>query len=333
MRAQIMVPVVDALRSRLFGQDDWTRLEELGDVHVTSPNFTDPDTAARLAQADVIITGWGSGCLDVHAVQHASNLRAIVHTGGSVRSVATPAVYERGITVSSQTVANSQPVAEFSLALILLAGKQAFRAQRLYAEKRAFIDREEYFPDAGLYRTRIGLVGLSRISRRLIELLAPFDVEVVVFSRHLNADAAAALGVVASGLDDLLSSCDVVSLHSAALPSTQHMIGARELGRLRDGATLVNTARGALIDHAALERELSTGRIWAIIDTTDPYEPLPPDSPLWDLPNVMLTPHFAGAVGKELNRLGRAAVDDVEAILQGRVPAGVVTEAQYEAQA
>lgn len=333
MSVEILVPIGDVLRARLFNAEDWARLSALGHVQVLADaRYDEAGSRAALARADVVVTGWGTQRLDGPLLAEAPALRAVVHTGGSVRSIVGPEAFEREIVVSSQTAANAQPVAEFSLAMILLAGKDSFRAQRLYAQTRSFIDREEYFPSAGLYQRQVGLVGLSRISRRLIELLRPFDLDVAVYSRHLGEDEAARLGVRGLGLDELLSTSDVISLHSASLPSTRHMIGARELSLIRHGATLLNTARGAIVDQSALIAELATGRFDAILDVADPDVTVP-DSPLWDMPNVILTPHFAGAVGTELMRLGHAAVQDVATVLSGEQPAGAISATQYEAQA
>jgi phosphoglycerate dehydrogenase-like enzyme len=130
-------------------------------------------------------------------------------------------------------------------------------------------------------------------------------------------------------LDELLAASDVVSLHAPSLPSTRHMLDARRLALLGDGATLINTARGALIDHDALVVELLTGRIDAVIDVTEP-EVLPPDSPLYDLPNVVLTPHIAGALGVEIRRLGDSAVDEIERYAAGEPFAHPVTAADLE---
>jgi phosphoglycerate dehydrogenase-like enzyme len=117
-------------------------------------------------------------------------------------------------------------------------------------------------------------------------------------------------------LDELLAASDVVSLHAPALLETHHQIDARRLALLRDGATLINTARGWLVDGAALERELASGRIDAVLDTTDP-EVLPADSPLYEFPNVFLTPHVAGAMGTETQRMAALALDEIERFARG----------------
>ena len=126
----------------------------------------------------------------------------------------------------------------------------------------------------------------------------------------------AALGAEKVELDELLRRSDVVSLHAPSLPETQHLLDARRLALLRDGAILINTARGALVDGDALAAELVAGRIDAVIDTTDP-EILPADSPLYELPNVFLTPHIAGAMGTETQRMADLALDEIERLAKG----------------
>jgi phosphoglycerate dehydrogenase-like enzyme len=114
----------------------------------------------------------------------------------------------------------------------------------------------------------------------------------------------------------LLAAADVVSLHAPALPETHALLDRRRLALMRDGAILVNTARGWLVDGDALTAELVSGRLDAVLDTTEP-EILPADSPLYDLPNVFLTPHIAGALGRETERLGAHAVAEIERFARG----------------
>jgi phosphoglycerate dehydrogenase-like enzyme len=172
----------------------------------------------------------------------------------------------------------------------------------------------------GNYRRRVGLVGASFVGRRVIELLAPYDVEVAVYDPFLTAGDAAGLGVEkVDDLDALCASVDVLSLHAPDIEATRGMIGAAQLAALGDRATFVNTARPALVDQDALERELLSGRISAILDVTEP-EPLPPDHPLLALPNVFVTPHVAGAMGNELHRLAELAVVEVERHAAGEPP-------------
>jgi phosphoglycerate dehydrogenase-like enzyme len=150
----------------------------------------------------------------------------------------------------------------------------------------------------------------------VIPLLEPHRLEVVVSDPYLDATEAARIGVRAVSLDELLATSDVVSLHAPALPETERMIAAPQLASMIDGATLINTARGVLVDHDALTAEVASGRLTAVLDVTDP-EPLPPDHPLLHLPGCVVTPHLAGSQGTELGRMAELAVEEVRRFAAG----------------
>ncbi|WP_316959428.1 NAD(P)-dependent oxidoreductase [Streptomyces sp. TRM68367] len=171
-------------------------------------------------------------------------------------------------------------------------------------------------PGIGNYGRRVGVIGASRIGRRVLELLRPFDLSPALTDPYVDEATAAALGAPLLPLDDLLRTCDIVTIHAPETPETHHLVGRRELALMPDGAVLINTARGALVDHDALVAELRTGRLAAILDVTDP-EPLPGDSPLYDLPNAFVTPHLAGSQGNELARLGQTVAEEAERLLAG----------------
>lgn len=275
-------------------------------------DFHDPSVKEQLARTDILLTGWG--CPDIGARELAlmPELRLISHAAGTVKYFLSQAVFERGVTVCSAAEANAQPVAEFALAMILLSGKRTFGFRRIYGQDRGRgnVDRLQSQAIGNLGLT-VGLVGASRIGRRVINLLQPFDLDLILFDPFLSAAEAERLGVRLVSLDELMAMSDVISLHAPSLPQTRHMIGADALARMKDGATLINTARGALVDEEALLAELKTGRIEAVIDVTDPEVP-PQNSPFYSLPNVFLTPHIAGAVGLERARLGDMAIAEIE---------------------
>ncbi|MET9799350.1 hydroxyacid dehydrogenase [Streptomyces sp. NPDC006368] len=276
----------------------------------------EPPVAAALAEAEVLLTCWGATPLTAGVLERAPRLRAVVHAAGSVKHHVTEACWARGIAVTSAAAANALPVAEYTLAAILLAGKHVLRAARRYAELRTAHDWQGELATSGNYRRAVGVVGASRIGRRVIELLRPFDVQVLLYDPYVTAGEAAALGVVPMSLDDLCARADIVSVHAPQLPATHHLIGAAQLALMPDGATLINTSRGSLIDGTALLPHLTAGRLHAVLDVTDP-EPPPPDSPLYRLPNVLLTPHIAGSLGNELHRMADQALDELERYVRG----------------
>lgn len=297
-----------------FDEERIGRLESL--VELVSPHpvadLDDDLLAADLARVEVLVTSWGAQQLTAERLARMPALRAVFHCAGTVRGIATDAFWARGITITSAADANAIPVAEFTFASIVLADKRAqFLAREPLAHRtedwRTRLLTHGY---SNLGRT-IGVVGFSRIGRRVVALLRQLeDVEILVADPHVDAATIATAGATLTTLDDLLRRVDVLSLHAPELPETRHMIGAPELALLRDGATVVNTARGSLIDTEALVAECSAGRLDAVLDVTDP-EPLPVDSPLYRLPNVSMTPHIAGSLGSETRRLSDAALDEL----------------------
>lgn len=270
----------------------------------------------RLRTVEVLVTGWGCPPLDDGVLARMPALRAVVHAAGSVKGVVTEACWRSGIEVSSQADANAVPVAEFALAAIIFANKRAFALHAMYDEVRNGWSSAALPSDIGNYRRVVGVVGASRVGRRLIELLRPFDLSVLVADPFLDESGAERLGAELVDLDTLCRRSDVVTLHAPSLPSTRHMIDAARLALMRDGATLINTARGALVDHEALAAETRAGRLAAVLDHTDPTV-LAADSPLFDNAGVWITPHIAGSLGNELSRVGQGAIDEVRRFLAG----------------
>lgn len=308
-----------ALTPGLFSPALCARLVALAELPDPEPlqRFDDERAERLLARVEVLLTGWGCPRIDAAVLARAPRLYAILHAAGTVKGHVDEAAWERGVRVSSAAAANAVPVAEYTVAAILLASKRAFRLQRLYREVRALRlwPREVPEPLGSLGRT-VGIVGASRIGRLVLERLRPFDFARLVHDPFLAPDEARALGAEPLGLDELLARSDVVSLHAPLLPETRGLLDRRRLALLRDGAVLVNTARGGLVDAAALADELVSGRLDAVLDVTDP-EVLPADSPLYDLPNVFLTPHVAGAMGAETQRLAALALDELERLVRG----------------
>ncbi|MGA5203850.1 hydroxyacid dehydrogenase [Streptomyces variegatus] len=304
----------------LFPPPLMERLRRTADIDpgLVVRDFADPADAAALASAEVLITGWGCPHLGSGVLTAAPKLDAVLHAAGSVRSLVGDALWEHGVKVSSAVTGNALPVAEYTLAMILLLGKDTFDHRERFRRTHAYPGPAETAATGNLGR-RVGIIGASRVGRRLLELLRPFDLTVLLHDPYVSPAEAAALGAESLSLEDLLRHSDIVSLHAPDIPATHHMLDRDRLALVRDGGVLVNTARGALVDHAALTDELVSGRLNAVLDVTDP-EPLPAGSPLYHLPNVFLTPHIAGSLGNELERLGRIVVEEMERLAAGVPP-------------
>ncbi|MFF5786123.1 hydroxyacid dehydrogenase [Streptomyces sp. NPDC012693] len=302
-------------RDALFAPAEIQRLTASVDIdpdHVAEDFSQEP----ALEDVEILITSWGCPLLDEEVLARAPMLRAIVHAAGSVKHHVTQACWDRGVVVSSAAAANAVPVAEYTVAAILFANKRVLEIGGLYRDHRSPLDWSRRFPGFGNYRRTVGVVGASLVGRKVIELLRPYDLDVLLADPHVSTLRAAAMGVRRVELDELVGTSDVVSLHAPALPETHHLMDARRLSLMRDGATLVNTARGSLVDTEALTAEAAGGRIHAVIDVTEP-EVLPAGSPLYALPNVLLTPHIAGSLGGELHRITGSALDEIERYCSG----------------
>lgn len=310
-----MIPGVEAM---LLTKTTRRELDALVDLVSPSAGDLTGLAEADLASVEIVVGSWGCSVLDAALLARMPRLRLLAYAAGTVKHTVTPAVWEHGILVSSAAAANAVPVAELTFAAIVMIAKDVFRIRDRHREVRGtepVVGRGPAGP-VGTRGLRIGVVGASNIGRLLIGRLHTLDVEIAVADPYLDADDAAGLGVTAMPLDDLVAWADVVTIHAPELPSTRHMFDTARLARMRDGAWLVNTARGSLVDTDALTRECERGRLCAWLDTPDP-EPLPADSPLYDMPNVVLTPHIAGSLGNEVSRMGDLAVAEVRRFLAG----------------
>ena len=266
----------------------------------------------RIGKVEIVLGSWGCNVLDHALLARMPKLRFLAYAAGTVKHTVTPATWECGVVVSSAAAANAVPVAEFTFAAVVMIAKDVFRVRdALRATRgRAAVTGVGPTGELGTRGMRVGLIGASTIGRLVIERLRTLDVTVAVADPFLEEDDAQRLGVMRMELDDLFAWSDIVSVHAPDLPSTRHLVDANCLSRMHDGAWLINTARGALVDTEALTRECVAGRLNAFIDTPDP-EPLPEESPLYELTNVVLTPHIAGSLGSELSRMGDLAVSEI----------------------
>jgi len=319
MRPKLLFAMAADKTRHVFDGPTIARLRESCDILREAPveSFAEPEVRRLLAETEVLVTGWGCPMVGPDLLRAAPNLQLIAHAAGTVKYTIDASAYAAGIRVTHSAEANAVPVAEFTLASILFSTKHIFAFRDRY---RADPSRRSTYPlmdePIGNFRRTVGIVGASRIGRRVIELLRNFDFSVLLYDPFVQLGDPELAGVELVELDTLMARSDVVSIHAPSLPTTRGMIGARQLKLMQDGATFINTARGALVDEAALVSELQTQRIFGVIDVTDPEIP-PADSPLFSLPNVFLTPHVAGAIGAERLRLGLMAVEEIERFVRG----------------
>jgi phosphoglycerate dehydrogenase-like enzyme len=269
----------------------------------------------RLDEVEIMFTGWYSPRLEGDYLKRMPRLKAVFHGGGTINFIVSDEFWERDIPISSAYHANSIPVAEFSQAAILMSLKKVWGLSRLTKEERRW-SRCEAVP--GAYHSVVGLLSLGAIGRLVAERLRTSSLEVIAYDPFVNSGEAARLGVRMVSLPELFMQSDVVSIHVPLLRETRGMVTGALLESMKRGATLLNTARGAVIREAEMIDVLSRRPdLTAVLDVVE-TEPLPPDSPLYDLPNVVLTPHMAGSVGPECRRMGAFMSEELSKFRAGQ---------------
>ncbi|MBM7564301.1 hydroxyacid dehydrogenase [Paenibacillus sacheonensis] len=288
--------------------------------------FTSADLADRIGEYDACITSWGSPAFTPEVLARAEKLKFIGHGAGSVVSIVNEDVFGTSIAVTSANPVLALSTAECAVALIL-AGAWDMKSYSARIPRGAWSDnsRETVL---GVTGRTIGLVGYGEISKQVIRMLKPFGAKVLLYSAHCAREEADALGAELCGLNELFERSDIVSLHNTWTPRTEGMIGTEQLKRLRDGALLVNTARGPIVQEEALLAELRAHRIRAALDVYD-REPLPADHELPALPNVICLPHIGGFHDVLKRSLCDFVVDELGRFASGEHLLGRITRDRY----
>ncbi|MGM9637357.1 MAG: hydroxyacid dehydrogenase [Eubacteriales bacterium] len=270
-----------------------------------------------LSETVFIFSTWGMPSLSPAEIQRFfPKLRAVFYAAGSVKQFAEPFL-SHGIKISSAYAANAIPVAEFTVSQILLASKGFFRSSALYSKGEIADARRIAASYPGNYGICVGIIGAGMVGRAVCRLLRAYSVEILVYDPYLSDEDARSLGAKKATLEEIFSTCMVVSNHVPNLPSTRKMFRYGLFSLMRENATFINTGRGAQVVEEDLCRILTERPdLVALLDVTDP-EPPQDGSPLFDLPNALLTPHIAGSSGKETFRMGEYMLDEYRRFAAG----------------
>jgi phosphoglycerate dehydrogenase-like enzyme len=268
----------------------------------------------RIRDAEVVISVRSSSRFTQKVFRQCPGLRLVSLWGTGTDNVDLAGASKHGVTITNTPGVSAFSVAEHALALMLAAAR-AIPAQDAAVRGGAWPRGQ----GIELRGKTLGIVGLGAIGRRFAELGQAIGMRVVAWTLHPNP----AMGIELTEFDELLRSSDVVSIHVRLSPQTTGMIGAREFGLMKPSALLINTARGAIVEEAALVDALGTKRIARAGLDVFTSEPLPPGHPLTQLPNVVLTPHSAGITPEALEAGLQMAIENVWSFLAGN-PANVV---------
>ena len=268
-------------------------------------------TAAELdaipEDTEIVFSTWGMPTLtEAQIAQHLPRLQCVFYAAGSVQAFARPFL-ARGVRIFSAWAANAVPVAEYTVAQIVLANKGFFAQARDMKTKQTAPRSVAYL---GNYGQSVGLVGCGMIGSLVAEMLKPYALDVYVYDPYLSPEKAAALGVSPCTLNELFEKCAVVSNHLPNNAETRGMLTYAQFSRMRPYAAFLNTGRGAQVVEKDLVRVLrERPDLIAILDVTDPEPPVQ-GSPLYSLPNCILTPHIAGSLGQEVWRMSAYIADE-----------------------
>ncbi|MEO8391683.1 MAG: hydroxyacid dehydrogenase [Chloroflexota bacterium] len=312
----LFTPENGFIKETYFPPDALVWLERTGEV-VYNPKespFTGTELSEAIRNVDICVTHWGCPTFTASVLESANQLKLIAHAAGSVGDLLTEAVFQKSIKVCSANRVLAKYVAESVLADIL-AGLRLIPLLDQTMKKRLSAGKTIY-ASRSLFGAKIGLVGLGAIGFYLLDLLAPFDVQIKVYDPYLPAAALEGYpNVELCPLDEALRWGEIISIHASLTPETHGLIDAGKLKQIRDGALFVNTARGAIVDENALTRELQQGRLSAVLDVFT-VEPLPLESSLRDLDNVILLPHVAGITSRE--QMSYAMIEEIERYANGQ---------------
>ena len=329
-----------ATRARFIADDSVARLERDAEVRwlefdgparASGPPPDDPSARARLiefvAGLDALVVSHGCPRVDDEVLAAARSLRLVgdLHGDRFAQRIDVEAARRRGVWAVDTTNASSDPVAEWALALILIGlrnGGALFRrmvAGELLWPDRTVFERDPGYLNGELTGKTVGIIACGHIGRRLLRLLAPFDVHVLVYDPHAPDALAEIYDVTVTGLHRVMSGSDVVVCLAPLTSQSRGMIGADAIAALRPGSVFVNVSRGAVVDSAALTARLRGGDIIACLDVWNP-EPVPPDAEIRALPNVFLSPHIAGVTAAAEPRFFDLMVDEVLRVLAGDHP-------------
>ena len=312
----------EVLRRRLSRGFRWTR---------SGARSLERVPRGALAEADALVTTWDSPLFPAGSLERAPRVRMVGHCGGEVKGRFAAPLFDR-ITITNAPGPMAGYVAELAVATLLYAVRNvdAHRASLRRATNAVYsrIHRDGVGDETVAGRA-IGLLGFGRIGRQVAARLRPFGARVLVHDPYVSAQDVRRLGATPVSWPALLDGSRHLVIAAALTPRTRGLVDGRALRRLPDGAVVVNVARGALLDLAALTAEVRSGRLRCALDVTDP-EPLPPRHPLRRLPGAILTPHVASGQREVRAAMADTVLDDLERFFAGRRPRNRVTAAMLE---
>ena len=294
---------------RVYSHGRRERIATMSDLYphvITDDNFI--KHAEALDEVEVAFSTWGMPVLKSDQLKALPRLKAVFYAASSVKKFAKP-LLEKGIVLMSAWAANAIPVAEFTVAQIILANKGYFRDIISFKRPIGFKYWQGIAPK-GNYDENVSILGVGMVGRQVIQRLTAMKLNVLVYDPYLSCEEAEQIGTRKVTLEQAFSEAMIISNHMPNLIETRGIINASLLGRLQDGATFINTGRGVTVVESDLISELQKRpTITALLDVTDPEEPPKESSLLYSMENIFLSSHIAGSLGNEVCRMADYCID------------------------
>jgi phosphoglycerate dehydrogenase-like enzyme len=286
------------VKDKYFPPEIMAKIESIGTVSQNRLDrpWTEKELAKEIKGTDICITHWGSTQITPAVVKKADKLKLITHCAGSVFNIVCPEAYEKGIRVCSANKVMAKAVAEATLGYIMTSRLKIQKYTAITSAGGWKSGPADYGMMKSLHGADILLIGFGDIARFFYDLLAPFKVNLTVYDPYLKKEIIQAYKDInfTNDLDAAIEKADIVSVHASRNPDSERLIGKDRIDAMKNGALLVNTARGSIIDEEYMTETLRTGRISAALDVYE-EEPLDRNHPLRNMPNVICMPHLAGS--------------------------------------
>lgn len=309
----IAVLAGEELFASFFDQRRRARLSRISRWTLSPIHACDTGAISRLAGADALMTTWDSPYLSAETIKQLPSVQIIAHCGGEVKKRFDRSLFRKLVIVNTPGPM-AKPTAEMGAAFLLYAARNIDHYRIALRKRSNQIYKDVHLTGGGtesLLGSEVGMIGFGRIGRTLVEMLRGFDVRWRVYDPFASRELAAGLPVKFDSLNAVLKRSPLLMVTAAATEKTKNLLNRERLGLLQDGATVINIARGSLIDLAALTQEVKSGRLRCALDVTDPEEPLPLGHPLRTLPGAIVTPHLGGGGQRTRGEMADAAMDEL----------------------
>lgn len=265
----------------------------------------------NLSDVDFVFSGWGAVPIDKKALEVMPKLKVVFYGAGSIKRVQTEEMWQKPVRITSASTANAIPVAQYTTSLIQLLLKNFFVLSRRVKDLRQNKMDVHKLTD-GFYKRKIGIISYSKIGKEVIKNIQNLsENEIYIYDPLYDESFFNEKGLIKASLDEIFEKCDVVSLHSPLLKETEGMINCEHFAKMKEGASFINTARGKIINTDDLIKVFKErDDLTAILDVSEP-EPLEKDSDLYDMENIILSPHIAGSLGNETFLMGKLMYEEL----------------------